>query len=112
MDLSWYLDPIRNHYFDFEGVAGRKTFWMFALYNFLISLALHVVLSVVHLERLVGLYSLAVLLPGLGLGARRLHDIGMSAWWLLLALVPVIGWIVLIYFYCQPSKTPYAASPA
>jgi uncharacterized membrane protein YhaH (DUF805 family) len=112
MDFNWYLDPIKNHYFDFEGVADRKTFWMFVLYNVLITLALDVVLSVVHLGPLASLYSLAVLLPSLGLAARRLHDIGMSAWWLLVGLVPVIGWIVLIYFYCQPSKSPYATSPA
>ena len=110
MEFNWYLDPIKNHYFDFEGVAGRKTFWMFTLYNFLITVALSIVLSVVHLRPLASLYSLAVLLPSLGLAVRRLHDIGMSGWWALLALVPVIGWIVLIYFYCQPSKTPYAAA--
>lgn len=105
MDFNWYLDPIKNHYFDFEGTASRQAFWMFELFNIGISIALGIVLRVIHLDPLAGLYSLAVLLPSLGIAARRLHDIGMSAWWLLLILVPVIGWLVLIYFYCQPSKT-------
>ncbi len=41
-------------------------------------------------------FSLATLLPGLAVGARRLHDIDKSAWWLLLCFVPVIGWILLL----------------
>jgi uncharacterized membrane protein YhaH (DUF805 family) len=110
MDFNFYLDPITKHYFDFQGVAGRKAFWMFVLINFLISLALEVVLGVIHLQPLAALYSLAVLLPSLGIAVRRLHDIGKSGWWLLAALVPVIGWIYVIYLYCQPSKTPAFAA--
>ena len=109
MDFNWYLDPITNHDVDCEGVVGRKPFWMFALFNFLIALGLSIVLNIIHLSPLSGLYSLAVLLPSLGLGVRRMHDIGMSGWWLLVGLVPVLGWIYLIYLYCQPSKTPYGA---
>ena len=77
MDFNWYLDPITNHYVDFEGVVGRKPFWMFALFNFLIALGLSIVLNIIHLSPLSGLYHLAVLLPSLGLGVRRLHDIGI-----------------------------------
>jgi uncharacterized membrane protein YhaH (DUF805 family) len=110
MDFNLYLDPITKHYFDFEGVAGRRAFWMFVLFNFLISLVLSAVLAVVHLNSLASVYSLAVLLPSLGLAARRLHDVGKSAWWLLLILVPVLGWIYLIYLYCQPGRTAYGAT--
>ena len=114
MDFNYYLDPITKHYFDFQGVVGRKPFWMFVLINFLISLALNIVLAVVHLRPLAGLYSLAVLLPTLGLAVRRLHDIGKSGWWVLVSLIPVLGWIYVIYLYCQPSGAPYggAAVPA
>ena len=66
-----------------------------------------IVLTIVHLGGLSGLYSLAVLLPTLGLAVRRLHDIGKSGWWILVAFVPILGWIYLIYLYCQPSTTPY-----
>ena len=51
-----------------------------------------------------GLYTLAVLLPGLAVAARRLHDTGRSGWLLLLALIPLIGAIILIVFYVQDSK--------
>ena len=109
MDFNFYLDPITKHYFDFEGVTGRQAFWMFVLFNFVISLVLSVVLGLVHLQPVALLYSLAVLLPGLGLAVRRMHDIGKSGWWLLASLVPVLGWIYVIYLYCQPSTTSYGA---
>ena len=53
-----------------------------------------------------GLFSLAVLLPNIAVGARRLHDTDRSGWLQLIALIPLIGWIVLIYWYAQPSKEP------
>ncbi len=50
------------------------------------------------------LYSLAVLMPFIAVGARRLHDTGRSAWWLLIAFIPLIGGLILIYWYIQPSQ--------
>ena len=52
--------------------------------------------------RLNGLYSLAVLLPGLGVGVRRLHDTDRSGWWLLISLVPLVGFILLIIWLARP----------
>ena len=50
------------------------------------------------------IYTLALLLPGLGIAARRLRDGGFTPWLLLLGLIPVIGWIALIILYIMPSK--------
>lgn len=113
MDFNYYLDPLTKHYFDFEGVTARRPFWMFVLFNFVISIGVNFVLSVLHLRPLAGLYSLALLAPSIGIGVRRMHDIGKSGWWLLVSFIPVLGWIYVIYLYCQPSTTPYGgASPA
>lgn len=57
-------------------------------------------------ETLSNLVSLAVLLPSLAVGARRLHDIDKSGWWQLLYLVPIIGWLVVIYWSAQPAREP------
>jgi uncharacterized membrane protein YhaH (DUF805 family) len=60
------------------------------------------------------IYSFAVLLPSLAVGARRLHDIGRSGWWQLLALIPVLGIIVLIFFWVQDSQAgdnEYGSNP-
>jgi uncharacterized membrane protein YhaH (DUF805 family) len=92
-------------YATFAGRARRPEFWYFALFNFLVGTAASIADSVLFgmdgASPLNGLYSLAVLAPSLAVGARRLHDTDRSGWWQLLFLVPVLGWIVLIVFWCQ-----------
>ena len=95
----------------FAGRARRREFWMFVLFNFLVSFGLGIVLGlmagILQSPQIVlasHLYTLAVLLPGLAVGVRRLHDIGHSGWWTLIGLVPLIGQIVLIVFYCRDSQ--------
>jgi uncharacterized membrane protein YhaH (DUF805 family) len=56
-------------------------------------------------EILTGLVGLALLLPSLAVTVRRLHDIGRSGWWIFIAIIPVIGALVLLYWYVQPSQT-------
>ena len=60
-----------------------------------------------------GLVSLALLLPSLAVAVRRLHDTGRSGWWILLGLIPIIGWIVLIIFFVQDSQpdNQYGSNP-
>ena len=88
-------------YVGFDGRAVRSEFWWFALFTFLVSLVLGFVS-----QSLSSLFSLAVLLPSLAVGARRLHDTDRSAWFLLLWLVPVVGWIILIVWAIQEGKEP------
>jgi uncharacterized membrane protein YhaH (DUF805 family) len=98
--MEYYLDAWRN-YVNFKGRATRKQFWMFVLINILISIGLQIIeaiLGFVDMELLSGLYGLAVLLPGLAITARRLHDVNKSAWWLLLLLIPFIGGLVILIF--------------
>lgn len=103
---TYFLDVIKSHYIDFAGRATRTQFWLFALFNFIVYIVLYILASKVasFFSILLTIYSLALLLPSLAIAARRLHDIGRSAWWLLLLLVPVIGPIVLLIFYILPSK--------
>jgi uncharacterized membrane protein YhaH (DUF805 family) len=103
--MQWYLKVLRQ-YADFSGRARRTEFWMFTLVNIVISVVLSLIDNIVigtsgtgGFGVLSGIYALAVLLPGLAVGARRLHDTGRSGWWQLIALVPVIGGIVLIVFW-------------
>lgn len=111
--MEWYLKVLKN-YVGFSGRARRKEYWMFALFSFIVSLILTIVEKLIGLDSVLsGLYSLAVLLPSLAVGARRLHDIGKSGWWLLIGLIPLIGAIVLIVFFCQDSQddNQYGANP-
>jgi uncharacterized membrane protein YhaH (DUF805 family) len=97
--MNWYTDVLKYRYAQFTGRAHREEFWMFALINFLITIGVAIIGHLIHLPFLQGLYGLAVLVPCLALGARRLHDTGRSGWWQLLLLIPLIGLIVMIVFW-------------
>lgn len=107
-------------YFCFAGRADRKEFWMWVLALIIINFILFILrLFIPALAFLSLLFSLAVLLPSLGVTARRLHDTGKSGWLQLLGLIPMIGGlIVLILCIPEGSKEsnaygePVAAAPA
>ena len=95
----------------FSGRLRRNRFWPTYIALCVISIVLGLLVSLAGdssiapvLAALVGLASLYLTLVGLGLAARRLHDTGRSGWWLLIALVPYIGVIILIVFCCLDSK--------
>lgn len=114
--MQWFTEPITNHYFDFEGRATRQQFWMFVLYYIIGAIILGVIESMVGLEDiLTAVYALALLLPYLGLAVRRLHDVNRSGWWLLIGLIPIVGFIVLLIFYIQKGDAganQYGPNPA
>jgi uncharacterized membrane protein YhaH (DUF805 family) len=101
--VSWYITVLQK-YFVLDGRARRMEYWMFALVNSVIGLALVFVEAVVTGEipeegsTLSTAYSLVVLIPSITVGVRRLHDTGRSGWWLLIALIPILGAIVLLVF--------------
>lgn len=96
-----------SKYATFDGRASRSEFWWFLLFTFLASAAAGIVS-----EAASGLFALAVLLPSLAVGARRLHDVDKSGWFLLLWLIPIIGWIVLVIWAVQEGKEPNRFSAA
>ncbi|HKA41408.1 MAG TPA: DUF805 domain-containing protein [Burkholderiales bacterium] len=87
---------LTQKYMDFNGRAGRPEFWWF----FLFQVVVYIVAGAVH-KLIYVLAVLGLLLPGLGVGVRRLHDTGKSGWWIFLGLIPLIG-LVLLYFMAQP----------
>lgn len=106
--MSWYLAVLKN-YVGFGGRARRKEYWMFALFNVVVALALPVIGLIVAIALQVGtaldavaipytVYLTATALPALAAAVRRLHDTGRSGWWILIALVPVVGGITLLVF--------------
>ena len=102
--MNWYLKALKQ-YAVFSGRAQRKEYWFFLLFNIIAFIILGIIEAVIGVDKgvLQALYWLAVLLPGIGVSIRRLHDTNRSGWWLLIAFVPLIGAIVLIVFYCQDS---------
>lgn len=101
-------------YVSFGGRSSRSDFWFWVLYQTIVSVILGALFGGSTMVAADGgfsynftgnlvsnLWSLAHFLPGLAVGIRRLHDTDRSGWWTLIALVPLVGWIVLIVFYCQ-----------
>ena len=96
-----FVESIKScltQYATFTGRASRSEFWWFALFQLLVCAGGQIISQVLG-----GLLSLALLLPILAVTARRLHDIGKSGWLMLIGLIPLIGWLLLIYWYVQPS---------
>ncbi|MBT9384863.1 DUF805 domain-containing protein [Pseudooceanicola sp. CBS1P-1] len=98
-----FTDAIRTcwgKYAVISGRASRSEYWWWALFTLLVSLGFSVLedglLGGVTYDLLGSIASLVLLLPSLCAGGRRLHDRDMSAWWLLLILIPAVGWIVLL----------------
>jgi uncharacterized membrane protein YhaH (DUF805 family) len=84
-----YITTLKQ-YTAFNGRVGQRQFWAFTLINLIIA----IILSFIGLLGLI--YNLAVIVPSLGVTARRLHDINQSGWWMLLALIPLIGPIIVL----------------
>jgi uncharacterized membrane protein YhaH (DUF805 family) len=108
-----------NKYVDFSGRARRSEYWWWFLFTVLVSIVASIIDSILGTRNgsgtgvIGGLADLALLLPSLAVGARRLHDTGRSGFWLFLWLLPCIGWIILIIFFVMDSQgdNKYGPSP-
>jgi uncharacterized membrane protein YhaH (DUF805 family) len=99
---------LAQNYCNFSGRASRSEYWWYALFTMILGAVIGFVLGIfgagsTAVSVIQGLVSLALLLPGLGLCVRRLHDISKSGWWIFISLVPLLGAILLIVWFCKPS---------
>jgi uncharacterized membrane protein YhaH (DUF805 family) len=112
--MNWYIEVLRK-YAVFNGRAQRTEYWMFFLFNIIITVVLGLIDRLFGISGVLsGIYGLAVLIPGIAVSIRRLHDTNRSGWWLLISLVPVIGTIVLLVFMVQdsqPDTNQYGPNP-
>ena len=106
-DIQKAVKTCFNKYADFTGRATRSEFWWFFLFQVIVLMAAGAISDILY-----GIVALGLLLPGLSVGARRLHDIGKTGWLLLLWIIPIIGWVVLLYWAVQPSGPTNEYGPA
>ena len=89
-----FVDTVTNHYLDFNGRMGRAQYWYYILVVFVLAIGVAIIASVTT-RALSSLFSLALLLPNLGMTVRRLHDTGKPGIWVLLPLIPGVLMILL-----------------
>jgi uncharacterized membrane protein YhaH (DUF805 family) len=113
--LMSFPDAVRiclRKYADFNGRARRSEYWFFFLFTAIVGVVGGILDAIFRTRSgmyggtgpIQGILQLALLIPGLAVGARRLHDTGRSGWWLLIGLIPLVGWIILLVFFVQDSK--------
>lgn len=116
--MSWYLAVLKK-YAEFSGRARRTEYWMFVLFNCIFGFVAAI------LDSIMGgagwgrgpisiIYMLAMILPGLAVSVRRLHDVGKSGWFVLVSLIPIIGYIWLLVLLCgdsQQESNQYGENP-
>jgi uncharacterized membrane protein YhaH (DUF805 family) len=102
---------LTNNYANFQGRARRSEYWWFTLFSMIVPVVAQILMGAVAatgsgvLSIIVGIVFIVVLLglivPGIAVAIRRMHDTGRSGWWLLIGFVPVIGFFVILYFFVQ-----------
>jgi uncharacterized membrane protein YhaH (DUF805 family) len=99
------ISTVFGKYASFSGRAVRSEFWFWVLFTFIVLVVLNIIqfsVSAIGGSVLQLLFELATLIPSVAVAARRLHDTDRSGWWQLLAFVPIVGFILLLVWYCQP----------
>ncbi len=102
-----FIDAVRSvlsNYATFSGRSRRSEYWWFVLFNLLVNLVAAGIDGALGTNFIRFVVALALLLPGLAVFVRRMHDTGRSGWWILLGLIPLVGGIVLIVFAAQDSQ--------
>ena len=118
--MNWYLEVLKK-YAVFDGRAQRAEYWYFVLFSIIISIVLGFIdFSIGTFDEkagvglLSGIYALAVFIPSIAVGVRRLHDTNRSGWWILIGLIPIVGFIVLFVFFVidsDQSANQYGSNP-
>jgi uncharacterized membrane protein YhaH (DUF805 family) len=112
--MNWYQHSMK-HYATFSGRARRTEFWMYLLVYVVMVVVASVLDALLGTAGLLGgLVALVHIIPSLALQARRLHDIDRSGWWMLIWFIPLIGWLILLYWNIKEGDTGsnrFGASP-
>jgi uncharacterized membrane protein YhaH (DUF805 family) len=98
--IAAFKRVVAESYAKFDGRSGRAEFWWFFLANLIVGVVLSLLGQASTFFYIIYvIYGLALFIPSIAVGIRRLHDINRTGWWILIALVPLVGLIVLLVFY-------------
>ncbi len=90
-----------SNYVNFSDRASRSEYWFWVLFVLIADVVAIAIDAAIGKQIITSLFGLAVLLPGLGVTVRRLHDLDRTGWWIFLGLIPLVGAIILIIWFCS-----------
>ena len=100
---TYFIDYLKNNYLEFKGRVSRRQYWMFTLYSAILGFVVGLIAGLIPVLSIFALlFSLALIIPSIGLGIRRLHDLNLSGWFYLIAFVPFVGGLSLLFLFCMP----------
>lgn len=107
MNFTEAVQSVLRNYANINGRAPRSEYWFWILFIFIVGIIAGILDAVIFGAAAaeggpIGLIlNLALLIPGITVSVRRLHDVDRSGWWLFIILIPLIGFFVLLYWYCK-----------
>ncbi|MFM7510314.1 MAG: DUF805 domain-containing protein [Bacteroidota bacterium] len=104
--MNYYLNVLRN-YATFSGRASRKEYWMFVLFNIIVSFAVGFICGLLLVPEAATIYTLAVLIPSIAVSVRRMHDVDKSGWFI---LIPIYN-LILACTEGTKGENKYGAEP-
>jgi uncharacterized membrane protein YhaH (DUF805 family) len=90
-----------SNYVNFSGRSCRSEYWFWVLFVLIADVVAIAIDAAIGMQIVSSLFGLAVLLPGLAVTVRRLHDLDRTGWWIFLGLIPLVGAIILIIWFCS-----------
>lgn len=99
-----FVDAIKagfSNYVNFSDRACRSEYWYWVLFVVIAEIVANIIDAVIGLGIVSTIFGLGTILPSLAVAVRRLHDLDRSGWWILLSLIPLVGAIILIIWYCS-----------
>lgn len=102
---KYFVDYLKTNYTNFEGRVSRSQYWYFVLCYVVVAIPLAIIDGILFQSQILTLIlSLALIVPQIGIGVRRLHDLGKPGWWYFMVLIPLVGPIALLVLFCMKGE--------
>jgi uncharacterized membrane protein YhaH (DUF805 family) len=89
-----------SNYVNFRDRASRSEYWFWILFIVLADIVTSLIDATLDIHFVTGVFGLVTIVPNISVAVRRLHDLDRTGWWLLIGFIPLVGWIILLIWYC------------